>query len=617
MSWRPTLWLLGLVVLTGLFIVMFERNTDSRVRSLPVNSALLHLSPEVITRLSLTTGTNRIECVRRDGEWFLTRPLETRANAVRINRLMEAIVKTRKQEVVDPVRRAQRGLSLASFGLEPPRARLVVGTDSHSDEILLGDEAPLGNLVYVSLNDEKDVIGVTMTVSDILPVDPEEFRDQAVFPSSIKQAVRLEVKQAGGFFQLALKDGVWRIQQPFDARADGARVEKLWLILESLKRGGVAGGTSLSDPVSYGLGVDEASLQVSVWMEGRREPLVVTVGKALQDNPSWLYARISDMASVGLVSREILSLQAIPANSLRDRRVCDADPSTLAFLMLRDDDSKVVMEKTTSGGWMITDPLRFPANARAVGALLKAVGGLQGEEIRNGIAMKALPPEVEAMSCRLTVAIQSPVSAGTNKTISSLSPTSGEWTYRLSWPGAGASNSLVYGEEAGAVYQVPSDDLAKMWRRWGDRPVFADPLAYMDGLMLDLSPQQVRRITLTREGREETVTSGLDGGWTVDSPPGGQVVEGAIPELLALVSNLQAERIETLATTNLAPFKLDEPAIRVTFGLSGSSGIQKTVLLGGGDGREGVYSMIQGQDVIFVLKKEATEALLRPLVTSP
>ncbi len=616
MSWKPTLWLLGMVVLTGLFMIVFERNTDSGVRSLPLNSALLHLSPEGITRLSLTTGTNRVECVRRDGEWFLTRPMEARADAARISRLMEALVKIRKQEVVDPVRRAKRGLSRASFGLEPPRARLVVGTDSHSDEILLGDDAPLGNLVYLSLNDEEDVIGATMAVSDILPVDPDGFRDQAVFPSSIKQAVRIEVKHAGGFFKLALKDGVWRIQQPFDARADGARVERLWRILESLKMGGAAGGGSLPDSVSYGLGVDEASLQVSVWMEGRREPLVVTVGKALQDNPEWLYARISDMSAMGLVSKEILSLQAIPASSLRDRRVCDADPSALSFLMLRDDDSKVVMEKTASGGWMITDPLRFPANARAVGALLKAVGGLQGEEIRNGIAMKALPSEAEAMSCRLTVAIQTPVPAGTNKTVS-LSPVSGEWTYRLSWPGAGASHSLVYSEEAGAIYKVPSDDLAKVWRRLADRPVFADPLAYMDSLMLDLSPQQVRRITLTREGREETVTSGLDGGWTVDSPPGGQVVEGAIPALLAMASNLLADRIETLAPTNLASFKLDEPTIRVTFGLSGSGGIQKTVLIGGGDGREGVYSMIQGQDVIFVLKKEATEALIRPLVTSP
>ncbi|MEI6788646.1 MAG: DUF4340 domain-containing protein [bacterium] len=616
MSWKPTLWLLVLVVLTGLFIVVFEKNTDQGVRSLPLNSPLLHVSSEVITRLSITAGSNRVECVRREGEWFLTRPMEARADAARINRLVDTLVKIRKQEIIDPVRRAKRGLSLASFGLEPPRARLVLGTDSHSDEILLGEDAPLGNCVYLSLNDERDVIGATLSVSDILPLDPDGFRDQAVFPSSIKQAIRLEVKHAGGFFQLALKDGVWRIQQPFDARADGTRVERIWRILEALKIEGLVGGASLSDSVAYGLGVDEAALQVSVWTEGRRQPLVLTVGKALQDNPSRLYARISDMASLGVMSKEILSLQAIPASSLRDRRLCDADPSSLMFLTLSDDDSKVVMEKGASGAWMITEPLRFPANTRAVSALLKAVSGLQGEEMGNGITLKGLPPEVGTMSCRLKIANQIPVYTTTNETLS-VAPATGEWTYRFSWPGAGTSTSQVFGEEAGAIYKVSSDDLSKMWRRLAAHPVFADPLAYMDCLMLDLNPQQVRRITLTREGREETVTSGLDGSWTVDSPPGGRVVEGAIPSLLTMAANLQAERIETLVTTNLASFKLNEAAIRVTFGLSGSSGIQKTVLIGDGDGRKGVYSMIQGQDVVFVLKKETTEAFVRPLVTSP
>ena len=52
----------------------------------------------------------------------------------------------------------------------------------------------------------------------------------------------------------------------------------------------------------------------------------------------------------------------------------------------------------------------------------------------------------------------------------------------------------------------------------------------------------------------------------------------------------------------------------MTFGLTGASGIQKTVLLGGPCGTNGVYSMIQGQDVVFVLKQEMAQALSRPLV---
>lgn len=618
MSWKPTLWLFVLVVLTGLFIVVFEQNSDQAVRALPLNSPLLHLRSDVVTRISISAASNSVECVRRDGEWFLTRPLEARADAARVNRLIETIVGSRKQEIIDSGRRDKRGLSLASFGLEPPRARVVVGTDSRSDAILLGDDAPLGNLVYLKLEDDKDVIGASINTSEILPLDPDLYRDRSVFPASIKQAIRLEVKHAGGFFQLALKEGVWRIQQPFDARADGVQVERLWRTLESLKIEGLAEKTSQADPAAYGLGVDEAALQVSVWIERRRDPLVVTVGKARQDNPSLLYARISDVASLGVVNKDILSLQSIQAGSLKDRRLCNADLSAIAFLMLRDDESKVVMEKSAAGGWMITEPLRFPANARTVSTLLKVVNGLQGDEIRNGSGMITALPEAESLPCRLVIANQAPPRAATNETVSLL-PAAGSWTYRLSCPGAGLSNSLVYSEESKVLYKVPQDDLAKLWRRvvGTENPVFADPLAYMDVRMLDVKPQQVRRITLAREGREETVTVGPDGGWTVDSPPEGQVAEGAVPALLVLAADLQADRIESVASTNLASFKLDVSATRVTFGLSGAGGIQKTVLIGGADGRGGVYSMVQGQDVIFVLKKPVADAMVRSLVIAP
>lgn len=618
MSWKPTFWLMALVVLTGLFLVVFEQNSGETVRPLPLNTPLLPLSPAVITRVAISVESNTLECVRRDGEWFLVKPVEARADAVRVNRLIDAITGIRKQEVIDPVRREKRGLTLASFGLEPPRARLVVGSDSHASEIRLGDEAPLGNLVYLQQDEDGDVIGATLKVPDLLPLDPGSFRDRSLFPASIKQAVRLEVKHAGGFFQLGLKDGVWRIQQPFDARADVAQVERLWRTLESLRVEGLAEKLSQADPAAYGLGADEAELQVSVWTGTRREPLVVTVGKARQDNPGQLYARVSDIASLAVVNRDILSLQAVPAASLRDRRLCGADLSAISYLMLRDDESKVVLEKSASGGWMITDPLRFPASSRAVGNLLKAVGLLKGDELRSGAAAGADLPEAESLSCRLVVASQAPLKVTTNTTASA-AVTPGTWTYRLSPPERGSPSNLVYRDESRILYRVDREELARLWRSLPgvEHAVLADPLAYMDVGMLELDPLQVRRITLARDGREETVTASPDGGWTADSPPDGQVVEGAVSSLLSLASGLQAQRIESVVSTNLAPYKLDQSAIRVTFGLSGAAGIQKTVLIGGGDGRGGVYAMVQGQDVIFVLARNVADAIIRPLVRTP
>ena len=346
MSWKPILWLVACVVLTGLFIGLFERGSKPSAHSLPVDMPLLHLSQDSVTHLSIVSGGDGVECVRRDGQWFLVKPVETRADSAGVNRLVSAILAMRKQEVIDLDRQEKRKLTLASFGLESPRARLRIGSDFRVDEILVGDSSPLRNTVYVRLNDGTDVIGITCQVSEILPLDAAALQDRAAFPASIRQAVRLEVKHPGGFFQLALRDGSWRIQQPYDALADGGRVERLLQSLSQLTIADFGGTNGLVTPETCGLGGDETALQVSVWPLGQRDPFVLTVGKPRPDNPSWLYARISDGERICAVGKEVLSLQNLKAESLRDRRICDADPSLIASVTLRDGDAKMVIQKT-------------------------------------------------------------------------------------------------------------------------------------------------------------------------------------------------------------------------------------------------------------------------------
>ena len=614
MSWKPTWWLLVIVVLTGVFVGIFERGSEPTARSLPVDVPLLSVSPATVTRLSISAGGVSAVCIRREGQWFLTKPVEMRADSARVNRLVDAIADIRKQEVIDPEHREKRKLTLANFGLETPRVRLTIGSETRSDEILVGDQAPLGGSVYVRVNGDANVLGVTCRLSDMLPLDVEGFQDRAVFPASVKQAVRLEVKRPAGFFQLALRDGVWRIQQPYAAPADSGRVEHVLHSLALLTIEGFSESTALTSQANYGLGGDEAVLQVSVWPEGQHDPLVLTVGKARPDNPSWLYAKVSDVDRICAVSKDILSLLNLKTDSLRDRRICDADPSLITSVSLRDGDDKMVLIKSPAGTWMIVEPVRFAANTRAVGALLRTICSLQGDEVGMSGVTNQVPLEVATMSARLILANTSAVKGASNETVG-LSVPGGVWSYSLGTPGSSVAGNLAYREETRSLFKLNEDDLRRLWVSLPgrSRPSFADPLPYMECRMLDVNPQQVRKITMSRQGREETVTVTADGGWSVESPPDGQLSDGAIPALMEGTANLQAQRVESIAVTNAATYGLDDSAERLTFGLSGG-GIQKTLLIGHDNGQGGVYAMVQGQDVVFVLKKMVADSLMRPLV---
>ena len=605
MSWKPTIWIFMLVILTMLFIFVFERKSDSTARALPLEVPLLQLSPEAVTRLAMTEGDTSVECVRRDGQWFLTRPLEARADEARIKRVIDALDNSRVRETLSPERLVQRHLTLASFGLETPRARILVGNDSRVDEILVGDESPLGDLVYLQIKGASDVLGSICKLSDILPMDLDSIRDRSVFPMGLKKITRLELKHSGGFMQLAFREGQWRIQQPIDTRADNRRVELLLQSLMALRIVSFATADAPADPANYGLMADDAVMQITLTTEGGHAPFMLMVGKIRPDMPSLVYAKISDVASICSISREVLALQATKVESLRDRRLCAADPAAIVSVMLREGDSKLV--------WLILEPFRFKADSQAVGGLLKAICNLKMADSLGGAVSNSLAGNLATLSCRLAISTVIPSALATNQPI----PTAVEgssWSYRFAPPNPGGANSLVYSEESKLWMEVQPQELSTVWPKSWQPLSLGDPRPYMDCRMLEVAEDQVRRITVARNGREETVTVGNDGIWLVDSPPEGQIVKGAIPVMLGLASSLRAERIESMNATNLLSYGIDENSPRITFGLIGTNGIQKTVLIGGACGSGGIYAMTQGQDVMFVLKKEIAQALSRPLV---
>lgn len=613
MSWKPTFWLGIMVFITGLFVLVFERNADSPIRPLPLEASLLQLNPGAVTRLAVMAGDVSIECVRREGQWFLTRPMEARADEARIKQIIEALDNSRVRETLSPERLVQRRLTAASFGLEVPRARVVIGNELRVDEVQVGDESPLGDLVYLRLKGSADVIGATCKLSDILPIDLDSIRARSVFPVGLKRVIRLELKHPGGFLQLALREGQWRIQQPIDARADNRRVELLIQSLMALKIDAFGAPEAPSDPAVYGLTADEAVMQVTLTTEGGRAPLVLTVGKGRQDVPALVYARISDVYSVCSINRDVLALQAIKVDALRDRRLCSADPAAIISILLREGDSKLVLEKTEKTGWMIMEPFRFKADAQAVGGLLRAICNLKIAESSGGGSTNSIGGSLSSFSCQLALATVLSSSTPTNQPPLPLSEGI-RWSYRFSVPVPGRSSSPVYCEETKMMADVQALELSAVWPTSLPGLSLGDPRPYMDCRMCEIASDQVRRITLARNGREETVTVGTDGIWLADSPPDGQIVKGAIPALLSLASSLQAERIESMNATNVLSYGIDEASPRITFGLTGTNGIQKSVLIGGVCGTNGFYTMIQGQDVVFVLKKEMAQALVRPLV---
>jgi hypothetical protein len=504
-----------------------------------------------------------------------------------------------------------RALDPSSYGLDRPRARVSILAGGVIRELVFGADVPLGNLVFARVSGDRDVLAVTRDVLDALPKQVGAWQAAAVMPETILAAKRIEIKQPGGFVQLVIKDGTWRLQQPRSAKASDAVVEKFLEELQRLRVESFGPAVADIDLVAYGLAIDDYPLQVTVWAEGEGPGVSLMLGKPVQESPGFVYGRVSDMANLCRLTQSAAQLLSVKAEDVRDRRLCPVNPATIAAIQIQDAERRLELEHGNDG-WRINEPVRGRADTLAVSRFLRTFCSLETMAFPEMTATN--PMAADTGGIRISLAGQPFSAAGTN----GATPLRSEltWTYQL--PSASTDQVVrVYSEELQALFSVRRQELARLARESGGLSGgLTDALVYLDRTVLELPAASVRRVTLAYRGREEAVVRDAAGGWMAESPPESRVQDEAVTGILRAASTLRALRVETLSATNWAAYGLDdESATRLTFSLGGEVGLQKTLIVATNNVGNGVFIAVQGQDAVFLIPPETAAQLTRSVVS--
>jgi hypothetical protein len=175
--------------------------------------------------------------------------------------------------------------------------------------------------------------------------------------------------------------------------------------------------------------------------------------------------------------------------------------------------------------------------------------------------------------------------------------------------GSGSTNAVfVKFEDSATVLTVAAESVRALGAN------LTDPLVFRDRTMLAVSADSVRKLALRKGDTEQMALRAEGGEWTVAAPASNALDRAAIDDTIALLANLRAIRIESHNPKSLAVYGLDRSAVTLTLGLSGNEGIQKTILMGFRARTDGVFALVQGQDVVFVLANAVAERLARDLL---
>ena len=618
-----------MLVLAGL--IWFIENRIEKHAPQPMLGARLLAEPlDDVSYLIIETEALRIDCMRQDKTWMLKRPVETVADASAINRLLSVLENLTRDEVITAEECALRELRPADYGLENPRARVRLGNGAVLHDVLIGDYAPLGEHVYVKLAWSGDIVCIARALVDALPERVDEFRDRSVLRGDVAHTLRLEIHRPdAGFTQLSTVGGRWTIQQPMAARADSARVNAMLEAVYSAKVktfvwDPIPGGSEEPAAVAldassrieaYGLGADEA-VHISVWVKGDEIGTGLLLGKPVPDSPGDVYAKWRDAPSVFTVDHALTEAFAVSLGDLRDHAVLPLDPRRVSYAYFRDGDTKLVLERNALEGWRIREPVQRLADEELVDKLVHKLAQLQ---VSSFVADESPDLDVyglttPARSIHLGYRPPAADTAPAEQPPATLQPGDdpGE-AVQLLLGAPSDEKDVLYAKRdgQGSVFSITTESIARL----GVYPV--DPLVFFDRTMLAVSAGSIRRIVLSQNDTTQSVFRVESGQWTVDGAEESQPNARMLETILFLASNLRAVRIVSHNPESLAVYGLDNPPVSVTLGLSGEGGIQKSLMLGFRARSEGLYAMVQGQDVVFVLPSKVVQQLIGDLVIRP
>lgn len=598
MGRRTTLFLLVLVLGLGAYIWLVERRAPSVDDERAAARRAVRFDPASVRRVTVLSGGNEVTAELAGNTWSLIRPVTARADAGQVQALIDELAALERAAFITARERRDQKLTDEVYGLDFPRARVLLETAGGTVAVRIGGDVPVGGMLFLQREGQEDVVVVPTNLLAALPRAAADWRDRRMLSVPAGPLARLEVRRSDGFLQLArAAGGEWRLQKPVSGRADSAAVED-WL--QSLFAVGVEDfvADSVAGAALYGL--DEPQAQAVLTGAGPDGEQVLLIGREVAGDAGRVYASLRGTESVYAVSTSVLEVLRVPLDRFRDRRVLPWPPAALRYLEIAQGDRRVALSSTNGADWEMVGPPRGPAEGPLVWSLLGSwagarIGSFQDDQATNLAAWGLDRPQA-------TVTFSTSIEPGTNAV------EAGEaLSVHLARLG-GTGEVYALDVATRSVWQVPAALLGL---------VRADPRHYRVRTAFTLNPAEVRTVEFSAGERTLSWTrTGTNGESWVTLPA--QRMERGEPEAwLEWAGRLRAVEWVADDPADLSVYGLAPPAARITLGLTGESGLAKVLLVGGAAGPGLVHAMVKGQDAVFTLEEAGRDKLLAPLYKAP
>jgi len=221
-----------ILLVLGAYLFIVEIPHENKAREAEQNAdRLFKFESGDVDTVELRYPNTAIELRKsKDGNWSLSKPLQTEADQREVQSLVSTIADIRYNRVV-----AEKGANLDEFGLTHPNADITLTLPDGTREIKIGDDGPLSGTIYLQKGGDPRVVLAQQWIKGSLTRTVFDFRTKIILPIEHDKVERLELVFPKKRFELARKDKEWSLTKPIATPADDDALNNLTLMLQNLR----------------------------------------------------------------------------------------------------------------------------------------------------------------------------------------------------------------------------------------------------------------------------------------------------------------------------------------------------------------------------------------------
>jgi hypothetical protein len=336
----------------------------------------------------LPAGGEEIRVERTNDTWRLTQPVPYPAQAMSIETLLEALEHVIPATRISGAQLRKTEGDRAAFGLDTPRASLVLTAGGGHQQLLIGSLTGPGDQVFVQVVGHEGIQVIDAELLKLVPVSDNMWRDRSLCSLPPDQPDGVLVTTPEGVLELRREatNLTWRIVRPMQARADAVHLDTLVQGLRDLRVRQFVSDDPLADREAWGL--QPAELQI-VFYKGTNALETLQFGGTVEAADNLVYAVGRESGTAVTVPADSLRAWRATPNEFRDRQILSL-PRAAATIEVGNGTSFTVAN-TTNGTWRV-DPPGIPADPVTVQRFVDALQNLRATQfVKDVVAEPDLP----------------------------------------------------------------------------------------------------------------------------------------------------------------------------------------------------------------------------------